>query len=115
MKKNKTNITKILLNNNRVNNYTKLLIKLQQLDYFEDYYIPNAKLMKMLGIHKKNLIVLLKQLKEDRIIAIFYKGRKKYFTFIADTEDKEAEFIEEKSELYDYDWLEEDGVLKNDR
>ena len=61
MKKDKVNIIKILLKNQRVNNYTKLLIKLKQLDFYEEYYIPNRKLMNMLNIHKKNLIVLLHQ------------------------------------------------------
>lgn len=105
MQKEKVNITKILLNNNRVNNYTKLLIRLQQLDYFEDYYIPNSKLMKMLNIHKKNLIVLLKQLEEDKIIAIYYRGRKRFFIFLKGSHEKENYDYEEKKELFDYDWL----------
>lgn len=104
MKKDKTHITKILLNSKRVNNYTKLMIVLSRLNYFEDYYIPNSKLMKMLGINKKRVIVLLKQLEEDKIIAIFYRGRKRFFTFIKSGEEKENIF-EEKPELYDYDWL----------
>lgn len=106
MKKDKTHITKILLNNRRVNNYTKLMIILSRLNYYEDYYIPNSKLMKMLVIHKKNLIVLLKQLEEDKIIAIFYRGRKRFFTFIKNGYEEEKEYVfEEKKELFDYDWL----------
>lgn len=109
MKKDKINITKLLLKNNRVNNYTKLMIILSRLNYFEDYYIPNSKLMKMLGINKKRVIVLLKQLKDDKIIAIFYRGKKRYFTFIEDGEVKKQDYnFEDKPELYDYDWLNDD-------
>ena len=70
MKKDKVNIIKILLKNQRVNNYTKLLIKLKQLDFYEDYYIPNRKLMNQLGLTKKWIIILLHQLEEDRIIKV---------------------------------------------
>ena len=106
MRKNKINITKLLLNNKRVNNYTKLLIRLQQLDYFEDYYIPNSKLMKMLGIRKHRLIGLLHQLQEDKVIGIIYRGRRRYFTFNY-KEEKEYDYEEftNKKDLFDYDWL----------
>lgn len=98
------NIIKILLNNKRVNNYTKLLIILNTLDFYKDYYIPNKKLMNMLGINKKNTIRLLKQLENDNVIKIFYKGRKRYFTFIANSCKEEKEEIK-KDDIFDYDWL----------
>ena len=109
MKKDKGNLFKILLKNKRVNNYTKLLILLNTLNFYEDYHIPNKKLMNMLKINKNRVIVLLHQLEEDRIIKVFYKNRKRYFTFIA-TDDSE-EKIEERTnynELYDYNWLEDE-------
>lgn len=106
MEKNKRNIIKILLKCKKVNNYTKLMIILNTLEYYEDYYIPNRKLINMMNIHKKNLIVLLKQLEEDNIIKVFYKGRKRYFTFIAKSEEEKSEEI--KSNIYDYNWLEDD-------
>lgn len=101
----KNNIIKILLKNKRVNSYTKLLITLNTLNYYEDYYIPNKKLMNMLKIHKKNIISLLKQLEEDKIIKLFYKGRKRYFVFL---ENEKEEKKKETPSLYDYNWLEDE-------
>ena len=98
------NIIKILLNNKRVNNYTKLLIILNTLDFYKDYYIPNKKLMNMLGLTKYWVIQLLKQLNEDNVIKIFYKGRKRYFTFIDNSCKEEKEEIK-KEDIFDYDWL----------
>lgn len=103
-KNEKNNIIKILLNNKKVNNYTKLLIILNTLNYYEDYYIPNKKLMNMLGLTKYWVIQLLKQLNEDDMIRIFYKGRKRYFTFIAYSKDKKEE-NKNKIDPFDYDWL----------
>ena len=109
MEKNKRNIIKILLKCKKVNNYTKLMIILNTLEYYEDYYIPNRKLMNMTNLTKKWVIVLLKQLEEDNIIKVFYKGRKRYFTFIARTDDEKSEEIKSNIEnLYDYNWLEDD-------
>lgn len=108
MKKNKNNIIKILLENKKVNNYTKLLIILNTLDFYEDYYIPNKKLMNMLGLTKYWVIQLLKQLKEDNIISIFYKGRKRYFTFIANKSKDEKEEIKPFVNIFDYNWLEDE-------
>lgn len=108
MKKTTDNsIYKILLNNNRVNNYTKLLLILKSYDYYEDYYIPNRKLMNVLKINKNRIIVLLKQIEKDKMIKLFYKGKKRYFVFIADVSKDEKE--EEKPiDLYDYNWLDGD-------
>lgn len=98
----KSNIIKILLENSRVNNYTKLLIYLNTLDYYKEYYIPNKKLMNFLKIRKNKVILLLHQLEEDNIITLHYKNRKRYFTFIyGESERKEIPVI------YDYDWLNE--------
>lgn len=108
----KNNIIKIVLNNKRVNNYTKLMIMLNTLDYFEDYYIPNKKLMNMLGTEKNKIRGLLHQLEEDEIIKVFYKKRKRYFTFIARVkekeEQKEVENNNNHNNLFDYDWLNDD-------
>ena len=109
--KDKKNIIDVLLNNKRVNNYTKLLIILNTLDYFKDYYIPNKKLMNRLKINKKRIIVLLHQLEEDNIIKLYYKGRKRYFVFLAFSEDKESEVkpvFSNNNDVFDYDWLEEE-------
>ena len=107
MKKQKNNIYKIIIQNNHVNKYTKLLLFLNTLDYYEDYYIPNKKIMKILNINKKNTIRLLKQLKDDDMISIFYKGSKRFFTFIG--KPKETEINKETNkdiyEIFSYDWL----------
>lgn len=104
-KKQNVNIIELILNSKRVNNYTKLMIYLNILNYYEDYYIPNKKIMNKLNINKKRSICLLKKLEEDRIISIFYKGRKRYFTFIAKTEEKN---ILNNDPVVDYNWLEEE-------
>ena len=102
MNNKKNNIVKILLENSRVNNYTKLLIYLKTLDFYKDYYIPNKKLMNYLKINKNRIIVLLHQLEEDNIISLHYKKRKRYFTFIyGESERKEIPVI------FEYDWLNE--------
>ena len=105
MEKEKNNIIKILLNNKKVNNYTKLLIILNTLNFYEDYYIPNKKLMNMLNIDKKSVRRLLKQLNEDNMIRIFYKGRRRYFTFIASSKEQQKEIERKKIDPFDYDWL----------
>ncbi len=106
MKNEKIKITKLLLYNKHVNNYSKLMIILSNLYYFQDYYIPNRKLMNMLHIRKHRLIGLLHQMVEDKIIVIFYKGRKRYFNFAKYDIDPIRETKNVKEE--DYNWLEDD-------
>lgn len=96
------NIIKILLENKRVNNYTKLLIYLNTLDYYKEYYIPNKKLMNYLKVNKNRIIVLLHQLEEDNIIILHYKKRKRFFEFIYNNEKRK-----EIPVIYEYDWLNE--------
>ena len=115
MKDNKRqSIIKLILDNKRVNNYTKMLIILNTLDYYNDYYIPNKKLMNMLGINKNRVIVLLHQLEEDGLIKITYKGRKRNFIFLGyvnqfidDLENNEKKEEEKYKDIFDYDWLNE--------
>ena len=102
-KSNDFNLYELLLKNNNVNYYTKMIILLNTLNFYEDYYIPNKKLMKMLKIDKKNTIRILKQLEKDKIIYLIYKGRKRFFSFRINT--KEENF--NKVDLYDYNWLDD--------
>lgn len=111
MKKNNRSITKILLNSKYVNNFTKLLLILNRLDYYEDYYIPNKKLLNLMKMNDKdNLNKLLKKIENENIIRILYKGRRRYFLFT----DKDMIFSDElekeykKVELEDYNWLEDE-------
>ena len=99
----KSNLYRILLENKRVNHYTKLLIMLNTYNHFKDYYIPNKKLTRILKIDKKNLIVLLHQLQDDNIIKLYYVGKKRYFKFNLEEEKK-------TNDIFHYDWLEEDIV-----
>lgn len=107
MKNEKINISQVLMKNKHVNNYTKLLIILSQLHFYEDYYIPNSKLVKMLNVNKKRVIVLLKQLRDDNVIAIFYKGRKRFFTFLEIQKKEEKKIDSVQTDIFDYDWLKE--------
>lgn len=110
MKKNNRSITKILLNSKYVNNFTKLLLILNRLDYYEDYYIPNKKLENLMKIDRRKIRDILHHLEEENIIRILYKGRRRYFLFT----DKDMAFSDElkkeaiKPELFDYNWLEDE-------
>ena len=97
----KSNLYRILLENNRVNHYTKLLIMLNTYNHFKDYYIPNKKLTRILKIDKKNLIVLLHQLQDDNIIKLYYVGKKRYFKFNLEEEKK-------TNDIFHYDWWEDE-------
>lgn len=110
MKKNNRSITKILLKSNYVNNFTKLLLILNRLDYYNDYYIPNKKLENLIKIDRRKIRDILHHLEEENIIKIFYKDKKRFFLFI----DKDMIFSDDickeykKKELFDYNWLEDD-------
>ena len=106
MRKKNNNLFNILLEDENVNFYTKMLIMLSMLDYYEDYYIPNIKLMKMLGINKPNTIRLLKKLEDENIIRLFYKGKRRYFSFVKYKNKKKLKT--DKIDLFDYDWLNEE-------
>lgn len=120
MKKQKNNkIYKILLQNKRVNNYTKLLMLLNSLDYYEDYYIPNKKIINILKINKKNTIRLLHQLEEDKMIHVFYKNKKRFFTFTGEPKESTVNVdkikqSEEYQEIFSYDWLSDFMDERND-
>ena len=119
MRKKSNSIYKILLQNKRINNYTKLLLLLNTLDYYEDYYIPNKKIMNILKINKNRVIVLLHQLEEDKMIHIFYKNRKRFFSFIAEVKESNVDVgkikeSEEYKEVFSYDWLSDFMNERND-
>lgn len=100
----KKSIKTILLNSKYVNNYTKLLLILDSLDYYKEYYIPNKKLERMLNINKNRVIILLNQAESEGLIKLVYRGRKRYFLLNNQKED----VIDEKKQLFDYNWLEDD-------
>lgn len=104
MKKDNVDIFEILMNDENVNYYTKMIILLNRLNYYSDNYIPNAKIMKMLGINKKNTIRLINLLKKNNVIHVYYIGKKRYFKFISKKIKKNKI---EYTELYDYNWLDD--------
>ena len=99
----KDNIFKTLLDSKRVNNYAKILILLNNYDYYKDYYIPNKKIINAIGIKKRFLIILLHQLEEDKIIKIYYKKNKRFFRFI-----KNENIERTRPDIFEYDWLNDD-------
>lgn len=103
-KKSTRNIHKILLSSKYVNNYTKLLLLLNNLDYYGDYYIPNRKLERMLKINKNRVIVLLHQAEDEGLIRLVYRDRKRFFIFLSQSNEK----TDEKPDLFDYNWLEDE-------
>lgn len=106
MEKEKISLSELLFENKHVNNYTKLLLYLSQLNYHEDYYIPSKKLMNKLKINKKRVIVLLHQLEEDEVIKIFYKNNRRYFVFLSKSKKEEKEIEQEhNNDPFYYDWL----------
>lgn len=94
----KNNIFKELIENKNVNLYTKVLIILHNLDYYKNHYIPNQLIMNRLKINQPNATRIIKQLKKDGIIRIYYKGSKRYFEFI----DKELEEIKRNRDNFKY-------------
>lgn len=97
----KSNLYRILLENKRVNHYTKLLIMLNTYNHFKDYYIPNKKLTRILKIENNRVRGLLKQLQDDNIIKLYYVGKKRYFKFNLEEEKK-------TNDIFHYDWLEDE-------
>lgn len=108
-KKSTRNIHKILLSSKYVNNYTKLLLLLNSLDFYGDYYIPNKKLERMLNTDRRKIRDLLHQAEEEELIRLFYRDRKRFFLFI-DKNNKSEEEITKKPVLFDYNWLEDDEL-----
>ena len=77
----KCNLYRILLENKRVNHYTKLLIMLNTYNHFKDYYIPNKKLTRILKIENNRVRGLLKQLQDDNIIKLYFRYDFLYYNF----------------------------------
>ena len=100
-------INKILLESKYVNNYTKLLLLLNSLDFYEDYYIPNRKLERMLNTDRRKVRDLLHQAEDEGLIRLVYRDRKRFFLFI-DKSNKSEEEIIKKPVLFDYNWLEDE-------
>ena len=91
------NIFKFLMNDDSVNDYTKLYLILYQLNYYKRYYIPNKMISNRLKLSIRNARRLLKQFEDKGIIKITYIGKKRYFRF-----NKEVNHYDD---FNDFDWL----------
>lgn len=102
----KNNLFKLLLNDKNVNNYTKALIIISQMNYFDKIYIPNKLLMNKLNIDKKSVIRIVNKLKENKVIRVRYYENKRYITIIDKSEyNKNLDYFD------NYDWLSEEEEL----
>ena len=95
------NIFKLIMNDDNVNDYTKMYLILYQMNHYKKNYIPNKLLCNRLHIRKNWCIRLLNKFKEKGIIKIYYIGQKRYFRFVNEIKKKEVDYE-------DYDWLEEE-------
>ena len=107
MKKN--SIISILLKNQNVNFYTKLLIFLYYKNQNSDYLITNELICKYLKIdnsfyNKKKIRLTLKQMEVDKIIKIKIKMRRRYFKWLIN-DDIDKLFTNKNIFIPDYDWL----------
>ena len=92
------NIFKRLLDDNNVNNYTKLYLILYQLNHYEKRYIPNKLISNRLKLDIRNSRRLLKVFEDKKIIKVYYIKSKRYFKFIENNK---------KVDFEDFDWLSE--------
>ena len=91
------------MNDKNVNNYTKALIIISQMNHFKKIYIPNRLLMNKLNITKPNAIKIVNKLKENKVIKVSYYENKRYIK-IMDNIDSNKNFY-----YFDnYDWLSEE-------
>lgn len=95
------NIFKLILNDDSVNDYTKLYLILYQMSYYKRHYIPNKLIANRLKLNIRNSRRLLKVFEEKGIIKIYYIGKRRYFKFINEINKKEVDYE-------DYNWLEEE-------
>ena len=99
----KNNLFNLLMNDKNVNNYTKALIIISQMNHFKKIYIPNRLLMNKLNITKPNAIKIVNKLKENKVIKVSYYENKRYIK-IMDNIDSNKNFY-----YFDnYDWLSEE-------
>ena len=99
-----SSIFKLLLLDNNVNLYTKVLLILNSLDYYGDTYIPNRKIYNILIKYNKNVSIrqikrIINKLEEEKIISIRYISYKRFFILhknIIKTDDKSDN---------EYNWL----------
>ena len=99
----KNNLFNLLMNDKNVNNYTKALIIISQMNHFKKIYIPNRLLMNKLNITKPNAIKIVNKLKENKVIKVSYYENKRYI--------KIMDNIESNKNFYyfdNYDWLSEE-------
>ena len=94
------------MNDKNVNNYTKALIIISQMNYFKKIYIPNRLLMNKLNITKPNAIKIVNKLKENKAIKVSYYENKRYIKIMDNIKNNKNFYY-----FDDYDWLSEEEEL----
>ena len=99
----KNNLFNLLINDKNVNNYTKALIIISQMNYFKKIYIPNKILMNKLNIDKKSVIRIVNKLKENKVIKVSYYENKRYIKIMDNIKNNKNFYY-----FDNYDWLSEE-------
>lgn len=99
----KNNLFNLLMNDKNVNNYTKALIIISQMNYFKKIYIPNKLLMNKLNIDKKSVIRIVNKLKENKAIKVSYYENKRYIKIMNNIDSNKNFYY-----FDNYDWLSEE-------
>ena len=97
------NIFKLLMQDDSVNDYTKLYLMLYQLNHYERYYIPNKMICNRLKLNIRNSRRLIKKFEDKGIIKVTYINKRRYFRFTKD--------LINKNPITDYDWLNDDELF----
>lgn len=106
----KNSIISIILHNNNVNLYTKILIFLFYKNKSKSYNISDNEICKRLNLslHKdrKKIYKILCKLEEDKIIKVNILHRKRFFKWLIYEEEEKANNSEELLHLLEnYNWL----------
>ena len=91
------------MNDDSVNDYTKLYLILYQLNYYRRNYIPNKMICNRLKLNIRNSRRLIKKFEDKGIIKVTYINKRRYFRFIKD--------LINKNPITDYDWLNDDELF----
>lgn len=102
MKRNKEyNVYRLLLEDDKVNIYAKIILLISQCNHFDRYYIPNKLIENKLKISKRQIHYVINELKNRGIIKVYYNGTKRYLKLCS--YDYIANY-----EPFNDDWLSDD-------
>lgn len=108
MKKN-VNLFELLINNENVNLYTRVILFIYNCNYYNRFYIPNQMIMNKFKINKFNSSRIINKLKDDNIIKIQFLNNKRMIKInnisIIDYNTKKSMI---NCNTFNYDYLNED-------